>query len=89
MTHEQFKSYMLAKLVGILRFYEEEVTKEVKLVSSMGSLALVAKEMKSAEEDSESKILESEISKDDKALLVSNPKKFYKKNFSRYKNNFR
>ncbi|XP_052620892.1 uncharacterized protein LOC111877473 [Lactuca sativa] len=72
-----------------LRFYEEEVTKEVKLVSSMGSLALVAKEMKSAEEDSESKILESEISKDDKALLVSNPKKFYKKNFSRYKNNFR
>ncbi|XP_052626862.1 uncharacterized protein LOC128133449 [Lactuca sativa] len=80
-AHEEFKSYTLAKLVGILRSHEEEVTKEMKVVSSMGSLALVAKGKKTAEEDSESDLSESEISKEDKALLVSNPKNFYKKNF--------
>ena len=42
-AHEQFKNYYLAQLVGILRSHEDEVTNEGKVVSSMGSLALVAK----------------------------------------------
>ena len=42
-AHEQFKNYSLAKLIGILRSHEDEVTSEGKVVSGMGSLALVAK----------------------------------------------
>ena len=42
-AHEQFKNYTLAKLVGILKARESEVTKEANVVSGMGSLALVAK----------------------------------------------
>ena len=42
-AQEQFKSYSLAKLVGILKSHESEVTKEAKLVSGMGSLALISK----------------------------------------------
>ncbi|KAI3723670.1 hypothetical protein L2E82_35425 [Cichorium intybus] len=52
-AHEQFKTYTLAKLVGILKSHEDEVTKEYKLVTSMGSLALVAKGKKAIEEDDE------------------------------------
>lgn len=50
-THEQFKNYTLAKLVSILNSHEDEVTKEEKVVSRIGSLALVAKGKKVAEED--------------------------------------
>ena len=70
--------------MGILRSHEDEVTKDVKLVSSLGSLTFVAKGKKAAEEDFESDLSESEISKEDKALLASNPK-----NFSRNKNKFK
>ena len=31
-AHEQFKSYSLAKLVGILKSHESEVSKEAKFV---------------------------------------------------------
>lgn len=72
--------------MGILRSYEDDVMKEVKIVSGMGSLALVAKGKKATEDDSEYNLLDSEISNDVKALLVSNPNKFFKKNFSRYRN---
>ena len=48
-AHEIFKSYWLAKLVGILRSHEDEFTKDVKLFSSLGSLALVAKGKKVVE----------------------------------------
>ncbi|KAI3523775.1 hypothetical protein L1887_02171 [Cichorium endivia] len=85
-AHEQFKSYSLAKIVGILQYHEEEVTKEVKPVSSMGSLALVAKGKKTMEEDTKSDLSDSELSRVDKVLMVSNPKKFFKKNFSRFRN---
>ncbi|KAL7596937.1 hypothetical protein Lser_V15G31429 [Lactuca serriola] len=88
-AHEQFKSYSLVKLVGILRSHEDEVTKEVKIGSSLGSLKLVVKGKKAYEDDSKSDLSDSEISKEDKALLASNPKKFYKKNFSRYRNKYR
>ncbi|XP_052627222.1 uncharacterized protein LOC128133731 [Lactuca sativa] len=72
-AHEQFKSYSLAKLVGILRSHEDEVLKDVKIVAGMGSLALVAKRKKATEEDLEFDLSDSEISSKDKALLVSNP----------------
>ena len=75
--------------MGILRSHQEEVTNDVKLLLSMGSSALVVKGKKTVEEDYELDLSESEISKEDKALLVSNPKKFYKKNFSRYRNKLR
>ena len=42
-AHEQLKNYSLAKLVGIIRSHEDKVTNEVKVVSGMGSLALVVK----------------------------------------------
>lgn len=75
--------------MGILRSHKEEVTKEVKHVFGMGSLALVAQGKKTAEEDSESDLSDSEISKKDKALMVSNTNKFFKKNFYRYRNKYR
>lgn len=81
-AHKQFKSYSLAKLIGILRSHKEEVTKEESLVSSFGSFALSAKGKKSAEDDFESKFLDNELSKEDNDLMVSNLKKFFNKNLT-------
>ena len=82
-AHEQFKNYTLAKLVGILRSHEDEVTKEAKVVSRMRSLALVAKGKKVAEEDdSDFELSDCELSKEEFAMMVSNPKRFAKKNFN-------
>ena len=83
-NHEQlkkFKSYPLANLVGILRSQKDEVKKDVKLVSSMGSLVLVVNCKKIAKKGSESDFAYSELTKEEYALLVSNAKKFVKKNF--------
>ena len=55
-AHEQFKFYSLAKLVGILKSHESVVTKEAKVVSGVGSLALVSKGKNIAEEGKESDI---------------------------------
>ena len=85
-VHEQFKSYTLGKLLGILRSNEDEVTKEVRTVSNMGSLALVAKGKRVVVEDHESDFSDCELTKEEHALMVSNPKKFIKKNFGRFKN---
>ncbi|KAL7604947.1 hypothetical protein Lser_V15G14522 [Lactuca serriola] len=49
-AHEQFKNYTLAKLVGILKSHENEVTKEEKFVSGIGSLAHIAKGKKVADD---------------------------------------
>jgi len=83
-AHEQFKVYSLAKLVGILRSFEDKIMK-INTVSSLGNLALVAKG-KNVADDSESDLLDEELTKEDKALMVSNAKKFFKKNFSRFRN---
>lgn len=72
-----------------MRSHEDEVTKEVKIVFGMGSLEMVAKGKKETEEDSEFDLSDSEISTEDKALLISNPKKSYKKIFSRFQNKCR
>ena len=84
--HEQFNSYYLANFVGILRSHEVEVTEDVKLVSSLGSLALVAKGKKVAGEDFESNFSNNELTREEYALTVSNPKNFIKKNFGQFKN---
>lgn len=54
----------------------------------MGSLELVAKGNKVTEEDSESNHLDSDISEEDRNLLASNPKKFYKKILSHFQNKY-
>ena len=84
-AHEQFKSYTLVKLVEVLRSHEDEVTKNVKIVYRMESLALHAKGKKVAEEDYESDLSECDLTKEEYDLLVSNPKKLAKKNFGRFK----
>lgn len=90
--HEQFKNYSLAQNVGILKSHEDEIIKEAKLVTSVGSLALVTKSESSKQkktkivvEDSEFEFLDEELTKEDKVLMVTNPKKIFKNNFSRFK----
>jgi len=83
-VHEQFKVYSLAKLVGILWSFEDKI-KKLNVVSSLGNLTLVAKG-KNVVDDSESDISDEQLTKEDKALMVSNPKSFFKKNFSRFRN---
>ena len=85
-AHEQFKSYSLAKLVGILKSHESEMTKETKVVYSMGSLALVAKGKNVAKEESETELSDCELSSEDYALMIMNPKHFAKKKFTSTKN---
>ena len=62
-AHEQFKTYSLAKLVGILKSHESVVTKEMNLVSSMGSLALLSKGKSVAEEEEELDLSECDMRK--------------------------
>ena len=72
--------------MGILRPHKDEVMKDVKIVSIMGSLALIAKGKKVAEEDSESNLSDCYLTKEECALMVSNPKNFAKKNIGHFKN---
>lgn len=85
-AHEQFKNYSLEKLMEILKSHEDKVTKDAKLISSAWlTLALAAigvTQKKSVVDDSNSGISNDDLSKEDKALMVSNPKKSFKKNFS-------
>ncbi|XP_052621094.1 uncharacterized protein LOC111908797 [Lactuca sativa] len=75
-AHDQFKNYSLANLVGILKSHENEVTNEAKVVSGMGSLALVAKGKKVSENGSEFDLSDCELTNEEFALIVSNPR-FY------------
>ena len=84
--HEQFRNYSLTKLVGILRSHEGEVTSEGNVVSGMGSLALVATGKKIVDDCSELNLSNSKLSKDEYSMMVSNHKRFAKKNFGRNKN---
>ena len=78
-AHEQFKAYSLAKLVGILKSHESAVTKETNVVSSMGSLALISKGKNVAEEEEDLDLSEYDLTSEDYALMVSNPKKFIRR----------
>ena len=50
-AHEQFKSYSLAKLVGILKSQEKIVLQEKSVVSNLGSLAILSKGNNAEEEE--------------------------------------
>ncbi|XP_052625919.1 uncharacterized protein LOC128132944 [Lactuca sativa] len=78
---EQFKSYSLVKIVGILKSHESVVTKETNVVSGMGSLALLSKGKNVDEEEEELDLSECDLTNDEYALMVSNPKKFARKKF--------
>ncbi|XP_023734201.1 uncharacterized protein LOC111882066 [Lactuca sativa] len=80
-AHEQLKSYTLATLVGILKAHESEVSKEAKVVSSMGSLDLIAKGKIVAVDGSESDHSECDLTTEEYAMMVSNPKRFARKKF--------
>ncbi|XP_052623160.1 uncharacterized protein LOC128128385 [Lactuca sativa] len=84
-AHKQFKAYSLTKLVGILKSHESAVTKEMNVVSSMGSLALISKG-KNATEEEDWDLTEYDLTSEDFALMVSNPKKFIKRRFPANKN---
>ena len=62
------------------------MTKEVKVVSGMGSLALVAKGNTVAEDGSDSDHSKCEITNEEYALVVSNPKQFARNKFPSNKN---
>ena len=85
-AHEQFKSYSLAKLVGILKSHESVVTKEAKVVSGVGSLALVSKGKSVTEEEEDSDMSECDLTSEEYAMMVTNPKKFARRKFPVNKN---
>ena len=85
-AHKQFKSYSLAKLVGILKSHEKVVTKETKVVSGMGSLALISKGKGFVEEEPETDLSDNNLTSEEYALMVSNPKRFARKKFPTTKN---
>lgn len=72
-AHEQFKSYSLAKLVGILKSHESVVSKETNVVSSLGSLALISKGKSVVEEEEELDLADYDLTVEENALMVSNP----------------
>ncbi|XP_052621579.1 uncharacterized protein LOC128127195 [Lactuca sativa] len=85
-AHKQFKSYSLAKLVGILKSHESVVTKETKVVFGMGSFALISKGKSVAEEEPETDLSDNDLTSEKYALMVSNPKRFARKKFPTTKN---
>ncbi|XP_052619757.1 uncharacterized protein LOC128126070 isoform X2 [Lactuca sativa] len=84
-AHEQFKSYSLAKLVGILKSQEKIVLQEKNVVSSLGSLAFLSKS-KGVMEDKDFNVEDYDLTSEDYAMMVSNPKRFIKKRFPSNKN---
>ena len=72
-AHEQFKNYSLPKLVGILKSHESEVTKEMKVVSNLGSLALISKCKGVAEEKPETDLSDNDLTSEEYALMISKP----------------
>ena len=85
-AQEQFKSYSLEKLVGILKSHESVVSKEAKVISDVGSLALLSKSKSVTEEEEESDMLECNLTSEEYAMMVTNPKKFARKKFPVNKN---
>ncbi|XP_052621986.1 uncharacterized protein LOC128127530 [Lactuca sativa] len=68
-AHEQFKSYSLAKLIGILKSHESVVSKEAKVVSSVGSLALVSISKSVVDEEEESDMSDCDLTNEEYAMM--------------------
>lgn len=79
-------NHILAKIVGILKSHESVVTKEKNVVSSIGSLALLSKGKNVDEEEEVLDLSGCDLTNDEYALMVSNPKKFARKKFPITKN---
>lgn len=71
----------LAKVVGILKSHESAVSKETNVVSNLGSLALISKGKSVVEEEEELDIADYDLTGEEYALMVSNPRKFIKSKF--------
>ncbi|KAL7610003.1 hypothetical protein Lser_V15G12622 [Lactuca serriola] len=84
-AHEQFKSYSLVKLVGILKSQEKIVMQEKSVVSNLGSLALLSKS-KNVVKDEDLNLEDYDLTSEDYAMMVSNPNRFIKKRFPTNKN---
>ncbi|KAL7583919.1 hypothetical protein Lser_V15G43916 [Lactuca serriola] len=84
-AHEQFKSYSLAKLVGILKSQEKIMLQEKNVVSNLGSLALLSKS-KAVMEEEDLNLEDYDLTSEDYAMMVTNPKRFIKKRFPTNKN---
>ena len=90
--HEQFKNYKMPEVLGILKAHEAELVKASK---TNITLALVSKSEKnkkkekkiSSDSESEESDSDYEWTAEDKALMVHNPNKFFKKNYSKFNNN--
>ncbi|KAL7609531.1 hypothetical protein Lser_V15G12916 [Lactuca serriola] len=85
-AHEQFKSYSLAKLVEILKSQEKIVLQENSMVSNLGSLALLSKGKSAAEDEEDLNLGDYDLTSEDYAMMVSNPRRFFKKKFRTNKN---
>ena len=67
--------------MGILKSHESAVSKEMNVVSSLGSLALVSKGKSSFEEEEELDLADYDLTGEEYSLMVSNPRKFIKRKF--------
>ena len=85
-AHEQFKSYSLAKLVGILKSHESALAKQTNVVSSLGLLALVSKGKNVVEEEDDSDMFECDLTGEEYAMMVTNLKKFARRKLPVNKN---
>lgn len=87
--HEQFKSYKLSQVVGILKSHEDEVIEGVKSNIGVGPLALVARRKNSKEkvvvDNFDSDARDDEFTSEEKAFMVCNPNKFFKKKISKFR----
>ena len=85
--HEQFKNYKMPEVLGILKAHEAELVKASKtnitlaLVSKSEKQKKKEKKVSSSDSESEESDSDSEWTAEDKALMVSNPRKFFKKNY--------
>ncbi|KAL4564910.1 hypothetical protein LXL04_028986 [Taraxacum kok-saghyz] len=88
--HEQFKNYKMPEVLGILKAHEAELVKATKtnltlaLVSKSEKMKKKEKKVSSTDSEPEESDSDDEWSNEDKALMVSNPKKFFKKNYSKF-----
>ena len=90
--HEQFKNYKMPEVLGILKAHEAELVKSSKtnitlaLVSKTEKQKKKEKKMSSSDSKPSESESDSEWTAEEKALMVSNPRKFFKKNYSKFNN---
>ena len=82
----------MPEVLGILKAHEAELVKSSKtnltlaLVSKSEKQRKKEKKVSSSDSESEDSNSDSEWTAEEKALMVSNPRKFFKKNYSKFNN---